>query len=410
MFESILLRRHVDGPKSVDAGTIAETLLFYEHVHVVADQGLFPDLLRVIGPHTLLKMLDMNIISLTYIREMLGVLTNNLPTGMQFHNFSAFEINGKDKKRFSNAEAIERVIEQTLGKSQASKRITKDFLNKISFRSLGVSRTLPQGFPVLAREDLHDAAFVKNAVEHTLRTLIPGVLLPDVWTFGLTFSNDDSFVVGTTLDFAKLNIQYHKRFPPEHSSLSPAFLLSFLYNARADAYFAADYMAEIVTTPVASGIINVKFHELMSKRDRNAGQIEMFQNQYLDDARAVREAINSGERTFDEFIMILEKAQKFKKWLGARNPDAELLREYYKAATAESWVDRLPSKSLRFVLTTLAGVGADMVFPTGGVGTGVGVGLGAIDAILLDRVLKGWRPNQFIEGELRKFTSGGGRN
>ena len=113
-------------------------------------------------------------------------------------------------------------------------------------------------------------------------------------------------------------------FPPEHSSLSPALLLSFLCNARADAYFAADYMAEIVTTPVASGIINAKFHELLAKRERSSGQIEMFQNQFLDDARAMREAINSGERSFEEFLVILEKAQKFKKWLGTRNPDTEL--------------------------------------------------------------------------------------
>lgn len=161
----------------------------------------------------------------------------------------------------------------------------------------------------------------------------------------------------------RINSQYHKLIPsPTHSSITPVYLLSLLYNARADAYFAADYMAEIVTTPVASGIINAKFHELLSRRKRSAGQIEMFQTQYLDDARAVREAINSGERTFEDFLKILQRAQKFKKWLGTRNPDAELLREYYKAAAADSWVDRLPSKSLRFVLTTLFGLGADMLF------------------------------------------------
>ena len=253
--------------------------------------------------------------------------------------------------------------------------MTKHLLNTISFRSLGPSKSLPQGFPALARTDLHDAAFLKKAVEHTIRTLVPDVVLPDAWTFGVNFASDDSFIVGTTLDFAKLNVQYHKRVPPEDSSLSPAFLLAFICNARADAYLAADYMAEIVTTPIASGIIRAKFHELLAKRERSADQIEIFQNQFLNDARAIREAINSGERSFDEFLIILERVQatKFKKWLGTRNPDAELLREYYKSATAENWIDKLPSKSIRFVITTLAGVGADMIFPTGGVGTGVGV-------------------------------------
>ena len=386
---------------------IAEALLFYEHVHIVADESLLTDLLRVIGPHNLLRMLELNIISLTYVREMLGVITNTQPSGLQFHNFAAFEISEKKRTRFSNAEAVERAVVRTLGKSRETKRTTNQLLNNITFRSLSVGKALPQGFPALVREDLRDAAFVKKAVEHTICTLAPEVLLPDVWTFGVTFATDDSFIVGTTLDFAKLNVQYHKRFSPEHSSLTPAYLLSFLYNARADAYFAADYMAEIVTTPIASGIINAKFHELLAKRERSADQIEMFQNQFLDDARAVREAINSGERSFHEFLVILEKgkAQKFKKWLGTRSPDAELLREYYKAATADSWVSSLPAKSLRFVLTTLVPIGADLIVPSGGVGTAVGAGLSAIDMFFAERFLKGWRPNQFIEGELRKFTA-----
>ena len=41
MFESVLIRRHVDGYHLVDAGTIAEALLFYDRVHVVADSPLF---------------------------------------------------------------------------------------------------------------------------------------------------------------------------------------------------------------------------------------------------------------------------------------------------------------------------------------------------------------------------------
>ena len=145
MFESILIRRHLDGQKSVDAGMIAETLLFYEHVHVVADENLLLDLLRFIGVPTILKMLDLNIISLTYIRETLGVVSNSLPTGMQFHNFAAFELGGKTKKRLSNAEVIERVVERVLGKSRETKRVTMRLLNKITFRSLGISESTATG-------------------------------------------------------------------------------------------------------------------------------------------------------------------------------------------------------------------------------------------------------------------------
>jgi hypothetical protein len=164
-------------------------------------------------------------------------------------------------------------------------------------------------------------------------------------------------------------------------------------------------MAEIVTSPVSSGIINLKMAQLLSRREKSLTQIQMFQNTHLEDARAIREAINSGERTFEEFFELLEKAARFKEWLKGRNPDANLLRDFYRAATTDTWLERLPTRSVRFVLATLGGLGADLLFPTGGIGTGIGVGLGAIDSLALDRIMKGWRPNHFIEGELSDFAS-----
>ena len=115
MFESVLIRRHVDGYHLVDAGTIAEALLFYDRVHVVADRPLFTYILRVIGSQNLLRLHQMNRISITYIRESIGVLTNTLPSGMQFHNFGAFEFAPRNNKRLRNSDAIERDVVNVLG-------------------------------------------------------------------------------------------------------------------------------------------------------------------------------------------------------------------------------------------------------------------------------------------------------
>lgn len=177
-------------------------------------------------------------------------------------------------------------------------------------------------------------------------------------------------------------------------------------HAKPDAYFAADYMAEIVSILISSSIINMSLSQILLKRENNFDQIEMFQKIHLDNARAVREAINSGERSFADFLKLLHRADRFKAWLRNRNPDGLLLEESYRAATSESWIDRLPTKSVRFVFTALGGAAADLLLPTGGLGTAVGAGLGAIDSLLLDRLLKGWKPNQFVEGELHEFISG----
>ena len=77
-------------------------------------------------------------------------------------------------------------------------------------------------------------------------------------------------------------------------------------------------------------------------------------------------------------------------------PDGGLLRTYYRDVTASSWVDKLPGKSLRFIFFTGAGILLD-VAGTGGVGTAIGVAASAADTFLLDRMIQGWKPNQFVE-------------
>jgi hypothetical protein len=40
---------------------------------------------------------------------------------------------------------------------------------------------------------------------------------------------------------------------------------------------------------------------------------------------------------------------------------------------------------------------------TPGVGYAAGLGLGAVDAMWADKLIKGWRPDQFINGPLKSF-------
>jgi len=81
-----------------------------------------------------------------------------------------------------------------------------------------------------------------------------------------------------------------------------------------------------------------------------------------------------------------------------------LLDEYYKAVKAETWIDGLPSKSIRFLLAVGLAAAIEAAFPSG-LGVAAGIGLEAADFLLLDKLLRGWRPNQFIEGPLQKLSS-----
>ena len=65
-------------------------------------------------------------------------------------------------------------------------------------------------------------------------------------------------------------------------------------------------------------------------------------------------------------------------------------------------MEKLPTKAYRFGFFTGAGLLADIVVPTG-FGTAAGVSIGAADSLLIDKLIKGWKPNQFIDGPMRKF-------
>jgi len=81
------------------------------------------------------------------------------------------------------------------------------------------------------------------------------------------------------------------------------------------------------------------------------------------------------------------------------NPDVGLVKSYQDEVTRKSWVETLPGKTIRFVVAAGTGLAAStIVGPVGGVGVGIA------NTFLLDRLLKGWRPNRFIQGPYKRFV------
>jgi hypothetical protein len=237
MFESILIRQHSDAG-SVDAGAIAEALLFYNRVHIVADSTLFVEILQALGPDNLLWLLGRGQLSITYIPESLTVLFD-IPRhgrGLQVHSLGmvtssldiklgsnvTFQTSIRKKGRFTNSDAIASDVQRVMGKSRASKHFVKALLDKVSFRHLTTSKELPGGFSAIAEEDLHDAEFTKRAAAQILRTLAPHVTLPSDIRFSLMFI-DHTFAIDTNLNFRQLNTRHPEIFHPNFWTNRPSF-------------------------------------------------------------------------------------------------------------------------------------------------------------------------------------------
>jgi hypothetical protein len=104
----------------------------------------------------------------------------------------------------------------------------------------------------------------------------------------------------------------------------------------------------------------------------------------------VREAINSRERTIKDLMPTLHQARKFHHWLERQNPNAPLMASYYRAATKETWVQKLPTKAVRWVVPAAVGLGAGFVSPEVGViAGGLTTAYSFADVFLLELLAKG---------------------
>lgn len=412
MFDQVVIRRHESGGEIVDPGLLAESLLYYDNVHLLMSGAILRSLLRTIGPDTILALVEQKRLSATWLTDNLGMVTNTVGP-ISYHAFSAFTFaKRKDGSRVHTKDEVVKCFDDELGVSGSNRKKARRFLQNLEFRAQVPTVTRPDGKTInaqsdgitdLAGRDVEDPNYLRFLIEEGLRAEVPEFALPAGWDFEL-FKTAEGYVHSTNLNFAKINELYHQRVSAKINSIAPTSLLIKALNARADLYFATDYMSEFVTDRTSSNLIRNRMGEILRRHDKSMATIEAFQDVNLKNGRAVREAINSGERGFDDFLRLLDKAARFKPWIKGMNPDANLLEEYQRAIVTDSWFETLPAKIARFVVFSLSGVGLGHLFPSG-IGEVSGVALGAADAFLLSRIFKGWKPNQFVEGPLTEFVS-----
>lgn len=167
-------------------------------------------------------------------------------------------------------------------------------------------------------------------------------------------------------------------------------------------YLAASLNAEIYATPNVLAGSAVRLSEAIERARASTEQIDVFEG-----ADSLQLALTSGKRTFDEFLEVLRRAERFKTWIKAQSTDSNLLKSYHREISTKSFIDRLPGKTSRFALFTGLGLAADLTI-TGGLGTAAGVTVSAADQFLVEKLGFGWKPHHFVAGPLRDFVVGEG--
>lgn len=185
------------------------------------------------------------------------------------------------------------------------------------------------------------------------------------------------------------------------TALGPASLLAavsfvgFLYdNAE------SEHLGDIFTSDRFNAAMrNVYAKNIESRTGRR--QIDTFQSSVLE-TKPIREMFDAGELKFYKALRVMEQKELFLKDAIGKPADIGLTQWYFERRTQGFLGGSTSQKLVRFGMFTAPGVALDL-FVTGGVGTALGVGLGAFDSLLLDKLTKGGGPVTFVEGPLRSL-------
>ncbi|KGG83045.1 hypothetical protein P245_25895 [Comamonas thiooxydans] len=391
MFDHVVMRRSLGG-QPISAGQVAEALLFYQKVHLVIDRGTLLGLVKQVGMPQLLTLLNRSDFSAVYCEEMLATSTDTVGA-IQIHDLVALTFAGdpvagnlktvEDRLRFDLSRA-------GLSNSEA-KRSTKAFLDRVPVRKFSGDHFIKGGVTDAARQDVLDSDYIRKAIHQVLQVIPGGYDTGPDLKFDVINSKLGLHVF-TDIDFEAIN-RRRALIKPTEDPLSQAHLLTNVLEARADLALASFYGGDFITSAANSSIIKVRYSEILRRSTLNADSLQNFIEVTLPDAKTVAEIIDSGERTFSEFLILLDKAARFKTWAKTVNPDENLVRTYMRDVLSEGWIQRLPQKCIRYAIT----LALDASNPIAGLAAGF------VDNFVLEKLLSGWRPNHFIDTRLKPF-------
>jgi hypothetical protein len=252
-----------------------------------------------------------------------------------------------------------------------------------------------------ANKSILDQNYVGSAARIVIRELVPEFGNSSTILFH-TDKTNNGIEVSTNIDFVELNELYHRRVPKEIASITPAYILANLLDLEKELYFATTNLSELSSSNLTSKLAEQKIDYVIARSAKSKESLTHFTGFIFKDAKAIRDAVNSNLIDLDELIKVLENSKKFKKWITKVKPNTDLIKAYYEEVTKGTLVDKLPTKSVRWLVFTGLGFVADVI-ATGGLGTAVGAAIGALDTFYVDKLIAGWKPNQFIEEDVKKL-------
>lgn len=371
----------VDAAIPIDIGRLVESMIFYKTTYVVADKRMLSCLIAYFGVENLLLLIGGNNLVIYYCDSML-VLQSQAILGQTYH-----------KPMYLNASVIE--LEYVIDEIFQAINLRSDSLVGLKYKimeSVGIyekSNTISS----LTDKAFANTDFILNATKTIIsKHVVMGANLNDVKI--RLIPTELGALVETNIDF------FSSKF---HEKTTEASILSRILSVEWTLEVASRFNSSLVLNSLDSKICSQKINTITSLSTSNESNISNFIAYILNNEKDIQSGVNNAIVSVSDVMRLIENSNKFRNWISDLNDDRNILKEYYREVSKPHIKDKLPSKSLRFTFFTGAGLALDCA-ATGGLATAASLGLGALDAFLLDKLIGGWKPDQFVSNELSIFN------
>jgi len=354
-------------------GLLSEALIYYQKSNLILDAGSFPEALKIMGYENMVELIKEGELSINLNSQSLGA--GNIEG-------TKYMITAFSSKNHSKHKIITEATEKLWGRNIQSNNQKKHLLGLIDEHKY--SNTY---IDLLAAEILDIENFKDSIV-----TVSKGKMKRDDIEIEIKKDNNGLFDIQSNCDMALIQ--------------DSAYLIC---TGSGLIYDSITYTSEMLTNSSISTYPTSRIQRIFDTRLKSEKQISNFHNFVLPEFYDLKLTVDSGAKNFDEFMELWRKAKKFKDWLRNEEPNAELLTTYLRKISEESWLDRLPVKTLRWILFTAAGITASNLVEhdvSELAGAGAGVGVSFFNDLLLDKIIKqNYKPNQFVEREYTDFLN-----
>jgi hypothetical protein len=392
MFERITLDHPNFPVNTIDLGLLAECLVFYGKTRLIVDQQYFQSLVRACGPYELIDLQSSRTLEIEYVENLTGVLT------VPKQGMLTYDVGLIGSQSLKYLQVARKLFDDLAGPSgRGASRMFNKFERLV--RRSDYSKDMLNE----ARIEWLDNTYTTEAARVLLTKNVPEYSLPVPLEFRV-YHDSLGYRVHTNINFIEANALYSERF--NGAKIDPAYILIHIANTRRDLILSSKFGSEMALAPEQTLIAACKVSGLLSSLDGNLKSAELFQDEVIDGLPSIRNAVKNGQKSIADVIRLVEKAEKFKDWLRKQNDGVDLRKAYLTEVTHIDWAEKLPPKALRWLI--FAGASAVTGFVLDPLtGALAGTALSAIDSFLIDHLVKGWKPNQFVDGPLKNFLRSG---